>query len=409
MAATDRLIATLAAEVVGYSRLIRADEKGALEQLEAHRDRFVFPKIAEHSGRIVKATGDNLLVEFDSPAEAVRCAVELQSGMIDRNIRVLPDRRITFRVGVAIGEVTGHGDDLVIRAVAALPTEALATLIKPGAEVYEGRGELAMRVAVLAEPGGICISGTVRDTIRDQLPYIFEYIGKQTLEIAAAPVDCYAMNADAVESGARLGAQNLRCRPMRLRRAAVAAGVFATVGVWGIALWAWLGSHSSTALIHAPVTAGSHAPSAGITADGVAPRSSSQQSPLVSSTPPETDPRAPPAPQLPPASGMVADRSMQASSASQPPPASTGAADSRLRALSSRPAPSEIGAVVVRGNEAQSALPSVIQTTANSGAAVIRGRQVPPAPEIAPNGSTDVIRGTRIIPPAPLSSRPDQR
>src|ERR1700746_3188570 len=110
MAATDRLIATLAAEVAGYSKLIRADEKGALEQLEAHRDRFVHPEIAEHSGRIVRATGDNLLVEFDSPTEAVRCAVELQSGMIDRNIPVPPDRRITLRVGVAIGQVTGHSD-----------------------------------------------------------------------------------------------------------------------------------------------------------------------------------------------------------------------------------------------------------------------------------------------------------
>jgi hypothetical protein len=132
MAAIGRLIVTLAAEVVGYSRLIRADEKGALEQLRAHRDQFVYPKIAEHSGRIVKATDDNLLVEFESPTEAVQCAVELQSGMIDRNIRTLPDRRITFSVGVTMGQVTGNGDDLVIRAVAALPRDTLATLIKPG-------------------------------------------------------------------------------------------------------------------------------------------------------------------------------------------------------------------------------------------------------------------------------------
>ena len=127
MAAIDRLIVTLAAEVVGYSRLIRADEKGALEQLEAHRDQFVYPKIAEHSGRITRATGDNLLAEFESAAEAVRCAAELQSGMIGRNIRTLPDRRITFRIGVSFGQVTGNGDDLVTRAVAALPRDTLAT------------------------------------------------------------------------------------------------------------------------------------------------------------------------------------------------------------------------------------------------------------------------------------------
>src|SRR5712675_3475030 len=172
MAAMGRLIVMLAAEVVDYSRLIRADEKGALEQLETHRNQFVYPKIAEHSGRIVRATGDNLLVEFESATEAVRCAAELQSGMIGRNIRTLPDRRITFRIGVSFGQVTGNGDDLVTRAVAALPSDTLATLIKPGAEVYLGRGDIAVRLAALAEPAGICISGAVRDAIRDQLPYL---------------------------------------------------------------------------------------------------------------------------------------------------------------------------------------------------------------------------------------------
>src|SRR5438270_5073314 len=90
MAAIGRPIVTLAAEVVGYSRLIRADEKGALEQLKAHRDQFVDPKIAEHSGRIVTTAGNSLAVELESPTEAVRCAVELQSGMIDRNTRIYP-------------------------------------------------------------------------------------------------------------------------------------------------------------------------------------------------------------------------------------------------------------------------------------------------------------------------------
>src|ERR1700751_1850089 len=128
MADIGRPIVMLAAEVVTYSRLIRPDTKGALEQLEAHRDQFAYPKIAEHSGRIARATGDCLLVEFESPTEAVRCAVELQRGMADRNIGTLPDRRITFRVGVSVGEGTANGDDLVNRAVAALPRDALATL-----------------------------------------------------------------------------------------------------------------------------------------------------------------------------------------------------------------------------------------------------------------------------------------
>jgi class 3 adenylate cyclase len=425
MAATDRLIAKLAAEVAGNSKLIRAEEKGALEQLEAHRDRFVYPKIAEHSGRIVRATGDNLLVEFDSPTEAVRCAVELQSGMIDRNIRVLPDRRITFRLGVAIGRVTGRGDDLVSRAVAALPRETLATLIKPGAEVYGERGNIAVRLAALAEPAGICISGAVRDAIHGQLPYAFKDIGKQNLEIGAAPVDCYAMNADAVASGPRLAAQDPRRRPMRLRSAAVAVAIVATVGACGVALFAWLGTHSSTAVTHAPVTAGSHVPSVRITADGAAPASSSQQSPPMSGTAADTDTQAPPASQTPLGGGTVADKSSQAPS--------------------SRLALSEIGAVVVRGKQASSALqtapdngtaalgdiqaPSVPLTTPNSGAAVVRGKQeasalqitpgsgaavirgnqVPSAPETAPDGATGVVRGTRASSQPPLSSRPDQR
>jgi len=429
MAAIGRLIVTLAAEVVGYSRLIRADKKGALEQLEAHRDQFVYPKIAEHSGRIVRATDDNLLVEFESPTEAVRCAVELQSGMIDRNIRTLPDRRITFSVGVTMGQATGNGGDLVTRAVAALPRDTLATLIKPGAEVYGERASIAVRLAALAEPAGICISGAVWDAVRGQLPYMFKDIGKQNLEIGAAPANCYAMNADAVAFGPRLAAQNTQRRPMRFRTAAVAVGVVATVGVWGIALWAWLATHSSTALIHAPVAAGSHVPSVGITAGGAALAGSPRQSPLMSSTAADTDTHAPPASQTAFASGTVADRGTQAPSASQPSIASNAAADSRIQAPSSRPAPSEIGAVVVRGKQASSAQQTTPGDGANSGAAVVRGKQEASAQQVipdsgtavvrgnqapstlqtAPNGATDVVRGARVVSEPPLSPHPDQR
>jgi class 3 adenylate cyclase len=405
MAAMGRLIVTLAAEVVGYARLIRVDEKGALEQLEAHRDQFVDLKIAEHSGRIARATGDNLLAEFESAAEAVRCAAELQSGMIGRNIRTLPDRRITFRIGVSFGQVTDNGDDLVTRAVAALPRDTLATLIKPAAELHVERGNIALRLAALAEPAGICISGAVRDVIRDQLPFVFKDIGKQNLEIGAPPVHCYAMNLGAVASGPRLAAQNSSRRPIRLRSAAVAVGVFATAGVCGVALWAWLAANSSTAPIHAPVTAASHVPSVGATADGGAPAWSSRQSPVASGTAADTDAQAPPSSQTPLASGTVADKS--------------------IPAPSPQLALSEIGAVVVRGKQAPSVpqtapdngtaalggtqAPSVLPTTPNSGAAVVRGNQASSAPEIAPDGAADVIRGTRVFSRAPLSSRPDQR
>jgi class 3 adenylate cyclase len=412
MAAIGRLIVTLAAEVVGYTKLIQADEKRALEQLETNRDEFVDPKIAEHSGRIVRATGDSVLVEFESPIKAVRCAVELQSGMVDRNIRTSPDRRTTFRIGVTIDQVTGSGEDLVSRAVAALPRDTLATLIKPSAGVYGEHGNVALRLAALAEPGGICISGVVRDAIRDQLPYKFNDIGEQNLELRAAPVHCYAMNAT----------QNAQRRPMSLQNAAVAVGVLTTVGVWGVALWAWLVPHSSTALTHAPATADSHVSSS---ADRAAPALSSRQSPPMSSTAPDTDTQAPPALQTPLASGTVADKSVQ-------PPSSSLAL-------------SETGEIVVRGKQASSALqttpdngtgplrgiqaPPVLLTTPDSGPAVVRGKQeasalqimpdsgpavirgnqAPSAPENPPDSATDVVRGTRGFSPSPLSSRPDQR
>jgi adenylate cyclase len=279
MAAIGRLIVMLAAEVVGYATLIRADEKGTLEQLQAHRDQFIYPKIAEHSGRLVRATGDCLLVEFESPTEAVRCAVELQRGMVDRNIRTLPNRRITFRIGVSVGEVTANDDDLVSRAVAALSRDSLAPLIKPGSEFYGEPGNMAVRLAELARPAGICITDAVQDAIRDRLPYVFEDIGKHNVEIGAAPVHCYAVNADFVAFKPRLAAAHSpQSRAKRLRTAAVAVSVFATVGIWGAALLAWLGANSSTAVIPATVSAGPPVLYAGVTADGAALESPSRQS-----------------------------------------------------------------------------------------------------------------------------------
>lgn len=405
MVAIGRLIVTLAAKVVGYTTLIRADEKGTLEQLEAHRDQFVYPKIAEHSGRLVRATGDCLLVEFASPTEAVRCAVELQRGTVDRKIRTLPDRRITFRVGVSVGQVTANDDDLVSRAVAALSRDSLATLIKPGSEFSGEPGNMAMRLAELAQPAGICISDAVQDAIRDQLPYMFEDIGKHNVEIGAAPVHCYAVNADSVAFKPRLAAHNPQSRAKRLRTAAVAVSVFSTVGIGGAALLAWLGENSSTAVIPATVSAGSPVLSVGATADGAALESSSRQSAPMSNTAADTDTQAPPAAQTPLATNAVMDGGIQA--------------------LSSRPASSEIDGIVVRGKQASSALqttpdngrgavrgiqaPAVLQTTLNSGVAVVRGNQAPSTLQIAPDAATDVVRGTRVFSGPPLSSRPNQR
>jgi len=136
-----RLAAILAADVAGYSRLMGADEEGTLERLKAHRRQLVDPKIREHHGRIVKTTGDGMLVEFPSVVAAVRCAVELQRAMVDRNAEAAEDKRITFRIGVNLGDIIVDGDD-----------------------IYGDGVNIAARLEALAEPGGICISRTVRDS-----------------------------------------------------------------------------------------------------------------------------------------------------------------------------------------------------------------------------------------------------
>ena len=148
MASTRRLAAILAADVAGYSRLMGADEEGTHERLKAHLRQLIDPKIEEHQGRIVKNTGDGLLAEFASVVDAVRCAAEVQRGMIDREPEVPDERRIRFRIGINLGDVIAEGDDIFGDGV-----------------------NVAARLEALAEPGGICISRTVRDQIRDKLPY----------------------------------------------------------------------------------------------------------------------------------------------------------------------------------------------------------------------------------------------
>src|SRR6516165_1212109 len=151
MASTRRLAAILAADVAGYSRLMGADEEGTLERLKVHRRQLIDPKIREHRGRIVKTTGDGLLVEFASVVDAVRCAAEVQRGMLDREPDLPDERRIRFRIGINLGDVIVEGDDIFADGV-----------------------NVAARVEALAEPGGIYLSGTVRDHIGDRLPYAFE-------------------------------------------------------------------------------------------------------------------------------------------------------------------------------------------------------------------------------------------
>ena len=173
MTAARRLAAILAADVAGYSRLMGRDEEGTHERLKAQLQELVNPKIGEHRGRIVKNTGDGFLVEFASVVDAVRCAVEIQRGMPEREPVVPEERRIGFRMGINVGDVIAEEHDIFGDGV-----------------------NVAARLEGLAEPGGICISRMVRDQIRDKLPYQFEDLGEQSVKNIARPVRVYALRAE---------------------------------------------------------------------------------------------------------------------------------------------------------------------------------------------------------------------
>jgi adenylate cyclase len=165
MSQTRRLAAILAADVAGYSRLMGADEEGTLAALKAIRRELSDPKVKEHRGRIVKTTGDGLLIEFASVVDAVRCAVEVQRAMAERNVDVPLDRRIELRMGINLGDI-----------------------IKDGRDIYGDGVNVAARLEGLAEPGGICVSRVVRDQVRDRLAFAFEDMGERQVKNIARPV-----------------------------------------------------------------------------------------------------------------------------------------------------------------------------------------------------------------------------
>jgi adenylate cyclase len=160
-----RLAAIFAGDIAGYSRLMSIDEEGTLRQLKAHRKELVDPKITEHRGRIVKTTGDGMLVEFVSVVDAVRCAVDIQRGMADRNTHVPPEKCIQFRIGLNVGDIIIDGDD-----------------------IYGDGVNVAARLEALAEPGGIMVSRVVHDQVQDKLSFGFDDLGEQTVKNIARPV-----------------------------------------------------------------------------------------------------------------------------------------------------------------------------------------------------------------------------
>ncbi|MBV8892126.1 MAG: adenylate/guanylate cyclase domain-containing protein, partial [Acidobacteria bacterium] len=168
-----KLAAILAADVAGYSRLMGEDEEGTLAALKAIRRELGDPKVKEHRGRIVKTTGDGLLIEFASVVDAVRCAVAVQQEMAERNTAVPQARQIEFRMGINLGDV-----------------------IRDGRDIYGDGVNVAARLEALAEPGGICVDQVVRDQVRDKLDIAFEDIGEQWVKNIARPVHVWRIRPD---------------------------------------------------------------------------------------------------------------------------------------------------------------------------------------------------------------------
>jgi class 3 adenylate cyclase/pimeloyl-ACP methyl ester carboxylesterase len=172
-----RLAAILAADVVGYSRLMGADEMGTLTSLKSHRRELIDSGIAEHHGRIVKTTGDGMLVEFASVVDAVGFAVSIQRSMVRRNAGIAAEKQIVFRIGINVGDIIIDGDDIFGDGV-----------------------NIAARLETLCEPGGVCISRAANDQIRDKLSMAFADLGEQAVKNISRAVGVFGLTARDIEA-----------------------------------------------------------------------------------------------------------------------------------------------------------------------------------------------------------------
>jgi len=211
-----RLAAIVAADVVGYSRLMGADETGTLRALQAHRRELIDPKIAVHRGRIVKTTGDGILVEFPSAVEAVASAIAIQRGVASRNKGVAEDKRLTFRIGINVGDIISEAGDIFGDGV-----------------------NVAARLEGLCEPGGLCISRAVRDQVRDKLPVTFDDLGEQQVKNIARPVRAFSLAPQSIAAIPELSSER---HPAAMRRgrtwvilAFAASLLAAAVTMWWVA------------------------------------------------------------------------------------------------------------------------------------------------------------------------------
>ncbi len=210
-----RLAAILAADVVGYSRLIREDEAGTLAALKAHREQLIEPKVAERNGRIVKLMGDGLLIEFPSAVEAVQCAVEIQHTIGERNAEAPEEKRITYRIGINIGDIVVEDDD-----------------------IYGDGVNVAARLEGLSEPSGICVARNVFNQVKDKLDLTIEHLGEREVKNIAEPVTVYRVVLDDKAAALVTPVVQGAAKPVYRRWVvAAAAAVVLAAAVWGVFWW----------------------------------------------------------------------------------------------------------------------------------------------------------------------------
>jgi len=207
-----RLAAIMAMDVVSYSRLMGADEVGTLRALQAHRREMIDSNVTAHRGRVVKTTGDGLLVEFPSAVEAVACAIAIQHGVAGRNTGVAEDKRLIFRIGINVGDIISEEGDIFGDGV-----------------------NVAARLESLCEPGGLCISRAVRDQVRDKLPVAFDDLGEQQVKNIVRPVRAFGLAPAAIASIPEIASQGVATSASRGRLWIIAAALAVMIaggGAW---------------------------------------------------------------------------------------------------------------------------------------------------------------------------------
>jgi adenylate cyclase len=208
-----KLAAILAADVVGYSRLMGSDELGTFQALKAHRRELIDPAISAHGGVIVKTTGDGLLASFASAVDGVACAVAIQRGMIQRNVELAEDQRFLLRIGINVGDIILDQNDIFGDGV-----------------------NIAARLETLSEPGGLCISHTVRDQIGEKLPLTFVDLGEQTVKNIAKPVHIFSLSPQAIANGPDISLERTSRWTLSRRSYAIAT---VTIGILVVAAITW--------------------------------------------------------------------------------------------------------------------------------------------------------------------------